>query len=100
MFTPLTCYDVYVKSLNKPDRDNLPGFLYACRRTPRPGKTFHTCAWNFTGKKTEGSNDHGKKGFCYKPQFGVIVVCSDEKDQETTYNRLKSLGYRLKVVTV
>ena len=41
-----------------------------------------------------------KKGFSYKPQYAVIVVCSDEKDQEAVYNRLKKDGYKLKVVAV
>jgi len=43
--------------------------------------------------------DH-KKGFRYKPQYAVVVVCSDEKDQEETYIRLKAEGYTLKVVAV
>ena len=38
--------------------------------------------------------------FKYKPQFAVVVMCSDEKEQETVYNRLKAEGYTLKVVAV
>lgn len=41
-----------------------------------------------------------KPGFKYKPQFGVVVVCKDERDQERTYTRLQRAGYKLKVVTV
>lgn len=35
----------------------------------------------------------------YKEQYGVIVICKDETDQEKTYNRLHELGYECKVVT-
>lgn len=36
----------------------------------------------------------------YKPQYGVIVICMDEKDQQAVYERLKAEGLTLKVVTV
>ena len=39
-------------------------------------------------------------GFCYKEQYAVVVICADEKEQETVYNRLKNEGYVLKVVSV
>ena len=39
-------------------------------------------------------------GFSYKQQYAVIVICNDEKEQETIYNRLKEEGYKLKVVAV
>ena len=39
-------------------------------------------------------------GFSYKQQFAVVVICGDEKEQETVYNRLKADGYKLKVVAV
>ena len=42
----------------------------------------------------------GKNGFNYRPQFGLIIVCSDEKTQEALFNKLKDEGYKLKVVTV
>lgn len=38
-------------------------------------------------------------GINYQSQFGVIVTCKDETDQEKTYNRLDELGYECKVVT-
>ena len=38
--------------------------------------------------------------FSYKQQYAVIVICTDEKEQETVYNRLKEDGYKLKVVAV
>lgn len=39
-------------------------------------------------------------GFTYKQQYAVIVICKDEKEQESIYNRLKAEGYKLKVVAV
>lgn len=47
-----------------------------------------------------GSIYDRKKGFSYKPQYAVIVICSDEDDQKGIYNRLKEEGYKLKVVAV
>jgi hypothetical protein len=35
----------------------------------------------------------------YKAQFGVIVVCATESDQETVYNRLKAEGFTCRIVT-
>lgn len=39
-------------------------------------------------------------GFSYKEQYAVVVICKDEKEQESVYNRLKDEGYKLKVVAV
>ena len=38
--------------------------------------------------------------FTYKQQFGVIVICKDEKEQQKIYEKLRELGLTLKVVTV
>ena len=38
--------------------------------------------------------------YTYKPQFGVIVICTDEKEQKAVYDRLHSEGLTLKVVNV
>lgn len=38
--------------------------------------------------------------YTYKPQYGVIVICADEKEQQAIYERLKSEGLTLKVVNV
>lgn len=38
--------------------------------------------------------------FSYKQQYAVVVICKDEKDQESVYDRLKNEGYKLKVVAV
>lgn len=42
----------------------------------------------------------GRNGFVYRPQYGVVVVCADEAEQQQTYAVLKQQGYKLKVVTV
>jgi predicted 3-demethylubiquinone-9 3-methyltransferase (glyoxalase superfamily) len=49
------------------------------------------------GKPTQRTD---KMGFTYKEQFAVVVMCKDEKEQESIYNRLKAEGYKLKVVAV
>jgi hypothetical protein len=38
--------------------------------------------------------------FTYKQQYGVIVICKDEKEQLKIYEKLRELGLTLKVVTV
>lgn len=38
--------------------------------------------------------------FTYKQQYGVIVICEDEREQQDVYNRLVREGFKLKVVTV
>lgn len=38
--------------------------------------------------------------FNYQEQYGVIVMCKDEQEQETVYNRLIGEGYECKVVAV
>ena len=38
--------------------------------------------------------------FNYTEQYGVIVMCSDEAEQEQIYNRLTDEGYTCKVVAV
>jgi len=38
-------------------------------------------------------------GFTYHEQYGVIVLCSDEAEQEKVYNKLVADGYECKVVT-
>ena len=38
--------------------------------------------------------------FSYKEQYAVVVMCKDEEDQKSIYDRLKAEGYKLKVVAV
>ena len=37
--------------------------------------------------------------FNYKEQYGVIVICNNEQEQEKVYNSLTAEGYECKVVT-
>lgn len=38
--------------------------------------------------------------YTYKPQYGVIVICTDEKEQKEIYECLLKEGLTLKVVNV
>jgi hypothetical protein len=42
----------------------------------------------------------GRNGFKYHQQFGVIVICKNERDQARVYGVLTRRGLRCKVVTV
>lgn len=42
----------------------------------------------------------GINGYKYKQQFGVIIVCPTEQEQQATFLRLKALGYKVRVVCV
>lgn len=46
--------------------------------------------------------ENNKKSYTYHPQYGIVVMCTDEQNQIDTFNRLKelNLGLKLKVVTV
>ena len=46
--------------------------------------------------------ENKKKSYTYHPQYGIVVMCTDEQNQIDTFNRLKelNLGLKLKVVTV
>lgn len=52
------------------------------------------------------ANEEGEKqgatanDFNYKEQYGVIVMCKDETEQEEIYNRLIGEGFECKVVAV
>jgi hypothetical protein len=39
-------------------------------------------------------------GFKYRSQYGVVVICEDEKHQQKIYAQLAKLGLKLKVVCV
>lgn len=36
--------------------------------------------------------------FRYREQYGVIIICKDEKHQKCIYEKIKKMGYKLKVV--
>lgn len=35
----------------------------------------------------------------YREQFGVIVICADEREQKRVFDRLSGQGLRVRVVT-
>lgn len=41
-----------------------------------------------------------KNGYTYKPKFGLIIQCESETHQQTVFEQLKQLGYKVKVVVV
>jgi len=49
---------------------------------------------------TQGKQPPGKNKYKYRQQFGVIVICKDEKHQQQTYQALRGSGHQVKVVTV
>lgn len=50
--------------------------------------------------KFADENAGDMNGFNYKQQYGVVVICKDEKEQREVYDRLLAEGLTLKVVTV
>lgn len=42
----------------------------------------------------------GRNGFKYREQFGVVVICKNERHQATVYRVLSRHGHQCKVVTV
>lgn len=53
-----------------------------------------------TVKPPQTARRQGENGFKYKPQFGLVVPCKDEDQQQRRYARLVKLGMKLKVVCV
>lgn len=50
------------------------------------------------GGATDGGTGTDPGAGRYQTQFGVIVICRDEKEQEAVYERLKSDGFECRVV--
>ena len=48
----------------------------------------------------EDSEEVSEPNFNYKEQYGVIVMCKSEEEQEHIYNRLTEEGFECKVVSV
>jgi len=42
----------------------------------------------------------GANSFRYRQQYGVIVICKNERHQARTYSVLRRRGFECKVVTV
>lgn len=53
------------------------------------------------GEYAENDDDiNTESNFNYKEQYGVIVTCNSEAEQEEVYNRLTEEGFNCKVVAV
>jgi hypothetical protein len=50
------------------------------------------------GGEDEGGPPLEESGFSYKEQFGVIVICENETEQEAVYTKLAAEGYNVRVV--
>ena len=53
-----------------------------------------------TVKPAQTARRQGENGFKYKPQFGLVVPCKDEAEQQRRYTRLVKLGMAPKAVCV
>lgn len=54
-----------------------------------------------TGNKRNNAGPRlGKNGYRYRQQYGVIVICKNERHQARVYNVLRRRGLDCKVVTV
>lgn len=43
----------------------------------------------------------GRNGYKHRQQYGIVVICDNEKAQERAYARLQRVGFKkLRVVTV
>lgn len=38
--------------------------------------------------------------FSYRPKYAVIVMCADEVEQKSTFEKLQQMGLAVKVVSV
>jgi len=52
----------------------------------------------FGGEDPADTGDVSESDFNYKEQFGVIVICESEKEQEAVYTKLAGEGYNVRVV--
>lgn len=50
------------------------------------------------GADSDGDGQEQESSFNYQEQYGVIVMCDSEQDQEEIYNNLTAEGYTCKVV--
>ena len=68
-------------------------------------KTAEMSEWDFgfdfaeEPEVTGGEPINTDTNFNYKEQYGVIVICNNEQEQEKIYNSLTAEGYECKVVT-
>ena len=53
-----------------------------------------------SGTEDDDETPNNNSEFKYESQYGVIVMCSSEEEQEQVYNRLTGEGFSCKVVSV
>lgn len=53
-----------------------------------------------SGNEDDDETPNNNSEFKYESQYGVIVMCSSEEEQEQVYNRLTGEGFSCKVVSV
>lgn len=39
-------------------------------------------------------------GFKYKPQWAIVLHCTDEQHQKQTFEQMQAQGFKVKVLTV
>jgi hypothetical protein len=68
------------------------------------GEFFDEFGENVSGSESEQISESEQpnlsSNFNYKEQYGVIVMCKDEREQEKIYTRLTDEGFSCKVVAV
>ena len=42
----------------------------------------------------------GKNGFRYRPQWGLVILCKDERHQAQLHRQLTGEGHKVRVVAV
>jgi predicted 3-demethylubiquinone-9 3-methyltransferase (glyoxalase superfamily) len=60
-----------------------------------PGISFDSLTM---GGEDDGQPPLEESDFSYKEQFGVIVICENETEQEAVYTKLAAEGYNVRVV--
>lgn len=53
-----------------------------------------------TNKQSAAQRRPGENGFKYRQQFGLVIVCKDEQEQQQRFALLKAQGLTPKVVCV
>lgn len=60
-----------------------------------------TTSTNATAHRGAVKASPGRNGYRHRQQFGIVVICDNEKAQARAYARLQRAGFKkLKVVTV
>ena len=49
-------------------------------------------------EEDEDKDPFDDEGILAKNQYGVIIICSDEEEQQTVFNKMQGEGYKCKIV--